>query len=71
MRVGKTFRPNYIDPKCLRELGYVWRFNIEEAFQDWMCDAPYECLREASRNNSGANTKTLCRVPLQNNGNQL
>lgn len=40
VRVRKLFRSTSIDPKGLRELGYTWRYSLEEAFQDWKKDLP-------------------------------
>lgn len=40
VRVRKLFRSTSIDPKKLRDLGYQWRFTIEEAFLDWRRDLP-------------------------------
>jgi nucleoside-diphosphate-sugar epimerase len=41
-RVRKLFRSTNIDPSCLREFGYVWKFNLDAAFQDWKLDMPSE-----------------------------
>ncbi len=35
VRVRKLFRSTYIDPRRLRELGYTWRFSLEDALRDW------------------------------------
>lgn len=40
VRVRKLFRSTSVDPKRLRELGYVWRFTLEQAFEDWKRDRP-------------------------------
>jgi nucleoside-diphosphate-sugar epimerase len=45
VRVRKMFRSTYIDPKRLRDLGYTWRFSIEDAFQDWKLDRPLDFQR--------------------------
>jgi nucleoside-diphosphate-sugar epimerase len=39
-RVRKLFRSTNIDPSCLREFGYVWKFTLDAAFQDWKRDMP-------------------------------
>lgn len=40
VRVRKLFRSTSVDPKRLRELGYQWRFTLEQAFEDWKQDRP-------------------------------
>ncbi len=40
VRVRKLFRSTSIDPKGLRELGYSWKYSLEEAFLDWKRDCP-------------------------------
>jgi nucleoside-diphosphate-sugar epimerase len=40
VRVRKMFHSTNIDPKRLRELGYAWRFSLEDAFLDWKDDLP-------------------------------
>jgi nucleoside-diphosphate-sugar epimerase len=40
VRVRKLWNSTYVDPARLRELGYVWRFSLEEAFRDWKRDCP-------------------------------
>jgi GlcNAc-P-P-Und epimerase len=40
VRVRKLFRSTSIDPRGLRELGYTWKFTLDEAFVDWKRDAP-------------------------------
>jgi len=40
VRVRKLFRSTSVDPKRLRELGYQWKYTIDEAFQDWKRDRP-------------------------------
>lgn len=40
VRVRKMFRSTYIDPRRLRELGYTWRFSLEDALQDWKREVP-------------------------------
>jgi len=44
VRLRKTFRSTYIDPRRLRELGYSWKYSIEDAFRDWMQDRPEDFL---------------------------
>lgn len=40
LRVRKASRNTYIEATRLRELGYQWKFTLEEALRDWMRDAP-------------------------------
>lgn len=40
VRVRKLFRSTSIDPRGLRELGYSWKFTLDEAFADWKRDSP-------------------------------
>jgi nucleoside-diphosphate-sugar epimerase len=40
VRVRKLFRSTNIEPKRLREMRYVYHYSLEEAFEDWMRDAP-------------------------------
>jgi nucleoside-diphosphate-sugar epimerase len=40
VRVRKLFRSTFIDPKRLRDLGYQWKFNLEDALLDWKDDLP-------------------------------
>lgn len=40
VRVRKLFRSTSIDPRVLRELGYQWKYSLEEAFADWKRDLP-------------------------------
>lgn len=40
VRIRKLFRSTSIDPRGLRELGYQWKFSLEEAFRDWKSDLP-------------------------------
>jgi hypothetical protein len=35
VRVRKLFHSTFIDPMRLRELGYEWKFNMEDAMRDW------------------------------------
>jgi GlcNAc-P-P-Und epimerase len=45
VRVRKLFRSTSVDPKRLRELGYKWRFTLEQAFEDWKHDRPEDFAR--------------------------
>lgn len=49
VRVRKMFRSTYVDPKRLRELGYSWRFSIEEAFRDWKREVPSDFLKRTPK----------------------
>lgn len=40
VRIRKLFRSTSIDPKGLRELGYTWKYSLEQAFEDWKRDVP-------------------------------
>jgi nucleoside-diphosphate-sugar epimerase len=40
VRIRKLFRSTSIEPRKLRELGYTWKFTLEEAFRDWKQDFP-------------------------------
>jgi GlcNAc-P-P-Und epimerase len=40
VRVRKLFRSTFIEPKRLRELGYKWKYTLEEAFIDWKRELP-------------------------------
>lgn len=40
VRVRKLFRSTPIDPKGLRDLGYRWKYSLEEGFIDWRRDSP-------------------------------
>ncbi len=40
VRVRKLFRSTSVDPKRLRELGYQWKYTLEEAFADWKRELP-------------------------------
>ena len=40
VRVRKVSRSTNVDPKRLRELGYVYHYSLEQAFEDWRCDKP-------------------------------
>ncbi len=44
VRVRKLFRSTSIDPKALRDLGYAWKYSLEDAFLDWKRDAPEDFL---------------------------
>jgi len=43
-RVRKLYRSTFIDPKRLWELGYRWRFTLEDALRDWKRDLPGDFL---------------------------
>lgn len=45
VRVRKLFRSTYIDPRGLRELGYTWKYSLDEAFADWKQDVPEDFAR--------------------------
>jgi len=40
VRVRKVSRSTNIEPKRLRELGYVYHYSLEQAFEDWKRDRP-------------------------------
>ena len=40
VRVRKLFRSTSVDPKRLRDLGYEWKYTLEEAFVDWKRELP-------------------------------
>ena len=40
VRVRKLYRSTNVDPKRLRELGYVYHYSLEQAFEDWKRDRP-------------------------------
>src|SRR5579875_1792760 len=42
VRVRKLFRSTSIDPKGLRDLGYRWKFTLQDAFLDWKQDLPQD-----------------------------
>lgn len=42
VRVRKLFRSTSIDPRVLRELGYSWKYSLEEAFLDWKQELPQD-----------------------------
>jgi nucleoside-diphosphate-sugar epimerase len=43
--VRKTFRSTFVDPKRLRELGYRWKYTLEDALLDWKQDCPEDFLK--------------------------
>ncbi|MFZ0691992.1 MAG: NAD(P)-dependent oxidoreductase [Acidobacteriaceae bacterium] len=45
VRVRKLFRSTSIDPSGLRQLGYGWKFTLEEALRDWQHDVPEDFAR--------------------------
>jgi nucleoside-diphosphate-sugar epimerase len=42
VRIRKLYRSTSIDPKRLRDLGYQWKYTLEEAFVDWKRDRPQD-----------------------------
>jgi GlcNAc-P-P-Und epimerase len=40
IRVRKMYRSTNIEPKRLRELGYVYHYSLQQAFEDWKGDNP-------------------------------
>jgi len=40
VRIQKLFRSTNIEPKRLRELGYVYHYSLQRAFEDWKTDRP-------------------------------
>jgi nucleoside-diphosphate-sugar epimerase len=40
VRVRKLFRPTYVVPKRLVQLGYDWKYSLESAFVDWKAENP-------------------------------
>ena len=40
VRVQKVSRSTNIEPKRLRELGYIYHYSLEQAFEDWKRDSP-------------------------------
>jgi nucleoside-diphosphate-sugar epimerase len=45
VRIRKLYRSTSVDPKRLRELGYQWKYTLEEAFFDWKRDLPRDFER--------------------------
>lgn len=45
VRVRKLYRSTYIVPKRLNELGYTWKYSMEEAFLDWKAENPADFAR--------------------------
>ncbi len=45
VRVRKLFRSTSVDPQRLRELGYQWKYTLDEAFIDWKHDLPSDFVR--------------------------
>ncbi len=45
VRVRKLFRSTSVDPKGLRDLGYKWKYTLEEAFVDWKRELPRDFAR--------------------------
>jgi nucleoside-diphosphate-sugar epimerase len=40
VRLRKLIRSTYIDSRGLRELGYTWKYSLDDAFRDWQQDLP-------------------------------
>ena len=40
VRMRKLFRPTHIEPRRLREAGYLYQYTLQQAFADWRADAP-------------------------------
>jgi nucleoside-diphosphate-sugar epimerase len=40
VRVRKMYRSTHIEPKRLRELGYIYQYSLTQAFEDWKRDKP-------------------------------
>lgn len=45
VRVRKLFRSTAVDAKRLRDLGYHWKYTLEDAFADWKQDLPSDFTR--------------------------
>jgi nucleoside-diphosphate-sugar epimerase len=45
VRMRKLFRSTNIDPKGLRDLGYPYRYTLDQAFEDWKADSPVDFAR--------------------------
>ena len=45
VRVRKLFRSTAVDAKGLRDLGYQWKYTLEDAFADWKQDFPSDFTR--------------------------
>lgn len=45
VRMRKVSQPTHIEPKRLRELGYNYRYTMEQAMADWKKDAPEDFIR--------------------------
>ena len=45
VRVRKLFRSTSVDPRGLRDLGYEWKYTLEEAFIDWKRELPRDFAR--------------------------
>lgn len=42
LRVHKVYRNTHFEAERLHELGYEWKYTLEDAFEDWLKDAPEE-----------------------------
>lgn len=45
VRVRKLFRSTSVDSKRLRDLGYQWKYTLDETFMDWKHDLPSDFAR--------------------------
>lgn len=45
VRVRKLFRSTSVEPRGLRELGYQWKYSLDDAFLDWKRDLPSDFSR--------------------------
>jgi nucleoside-diphosphate-sugar epimerase len=45
VRVRKLYRSTSVDPKRLRDLGYQWKYSLEDAFVDWKQELPRDFER--------------------------
>ncbi len=48
IRMRKLFHSTNIEPKRLREAGYLWLFTLDQAFSDWKKDAPEDFFYDES-----------------------
>jgi len=47
VRIRKLYRSTNIEPKRLRDLNYVYRYSLEEAFVDWKRDNPEDFAKNS------------------------
>lgn len=71
VRVRKMFRSTYIDPKRLRELGYAWKFSMEDAFRDWMFDDPDLFVKQSPARAAKARAALVPEIRQHDIGNPL